>query len=174
MLVTFNNVPLSHTIDNIADYTFSPERKDQPPIKREIFIKLKHLATQGMFFYNNKLHKQIDGVAMGSFLKCTLANVFFGHLETVISKQPVSTHPKMLIRYVDDVFAAFDDDKKCDFFNILNTEHKNLQFTEEKSANTLQFLDVDIKIYAFGLVALRRNCSINALTFNNRIRQLGL
>ena len=62
----FTNVPLNYTIDIIADYIFSSERKDQPPIKREIFIKLMHLATQGMFLYNNKLYKQIDGVAMGS------------------------------------------------------------------------------------------------------------
>ena len=32
------------------------------------------------------------------------------------------------------------------FLNILNAHHKNLQFTVEKSANALQFLDVDIKI----------------------------
>ena len=45
------------------------------------------------------------------------------------------------------MFAVFDDDKKCDsFLSILNTQHKNLQFTVEKSANTLQFLDVDIKV----------------------------
>ena len=46
----FTHVPLSYTINIIADYIFSPERKDQPPIKRETFIKLMHLATQGMFF----------------------------------------------------------------------------------------------------------------------------
>ena len=68
-----------------------------------------HLATQGMFLYNNKLYKQIDGVAMGSPLGCTLANFFLGHLETVIFKQPSSTHPKMYLRYVDDVFAVFDE-----------------------------------------------------------------
>ena len=53
----------------------------------------------------------------------------------------------MYFRYVDDVFAVFDDNKKCDsFLNILNTHHKNLEFTVEKSANTLQFLGVDIKV----------------------------
>ena len=84
-----------------------------------------HLATQGMFLYNNKLYKQIDGVAMGSPLGCKLANFFLGNLETVIFKQPSSTHPKMYLRYVDDVFAVFDDEKKCDsFLNILNTQHK--------------------------------------------------
>ena len=105
------------------------------------------LATQRMFLCNTELYKQIDGVAMGSPLGCTLANFFLGHLETVIFKQPSSTHPKMYLRYVDDVFAVFDDDKKCDsFLNILNTQHKYLQFTVEKSAHTLQFSDVNIKV----------------------------
>ena len=96
-----------------------------------------HLATQEKFLYKYNLYKQIDGVAMGSPLGCTLANFFLGHLETVIFKQPSSTHPKMYLPYVDNVFAVFDDDKKCDsFLNILNIQYKNLQFTIKKSANT--------------------------------------
>ena len=84
---------------------------------------------------------------MGSLLGCTLANFFLGHLETIIFKQPSSTLRKIYLRYVDDVFAVFDDDKKFDsFLTILNTQHKILQFTVEKSANILQFLDVDIKV----------------------------
>ena len=66
-----------------------------------------------------------------------ILNFFLGHLETTIFKKPSSTHPKMCPCYVDDVFAVFDDD-------LLNTQHKNLQFTVQKSANTLQFLDVAI------------------------------
>ena len=93
----FTNISLSYTIDTIADYIFSPERKDQPPIKREILIKLMHLATQGMFLCNNKLYKQIDRVAMGFPLGCKLANFFLGHLETVIFKQPSSPHRKMYL-----------------------------------------------------------------------------
>ena len=74
-------------------------------------------------------------------------NFFLGHLETAIFKQPSSTHPKMYLRYVDDVFAVFDDHKKCDsFLNILNTQHKNLEFTVEKSANTLQLKHVVAKV----------------------------
>ena len=73
---------------------------------------------------------------MGSPLGCTLANFFLGHLEAVIFKQPSSTHSKMYFRYVDDVFAVFDDDRKCDsFLNILNTQLRNLQFAAERSAN---------------------------------------
>ena len=48
---------------------------------------------------------------------------------------------------MDNVFSVFDDDKKCDsFLNILKTQHKISHFTVEKPANTLQYLDVDIKV----------------------------
>ena len=45
------------------------------------------------------------------------------------------------------MFAVFDDVNACSpFLNILNSQHDNIKFTIEKSTNTLQFLDVDIKI----------------------------
>ena len=53
----------------------------------------------------------------------------------------------MYLCYMDHVVAVFNDDKKCDYFlNILNTQYKKLSLTVEKSATTLQFLDVDIKV----------------------------
>ena len=59
----------------------------------------------------------------------------------------MSCHPKLYVRYIDDVFAVFDDVNAClSFLNILNSQHDNIKFTIEKSTNTLQFLDVDIKI----------------------------
>jgi len=50
----------------------------------------------------------------------------------------------MYLHYVDDVFTVFDNDTCKSFLNVLNNQHKNLQYTLEKSTNTLQFLDVDI------------------------------
>ena len=38
-------------------------------------------ATGGMFLYNDRLFKQVDGVAMGSPLGPSLANFFLGYLE---------------------------------------------------------------------------------------------
>ena len=56
-------------------------------------------------------------------------------------------HPKLYFRYIDDVFAVFDDVNVCSsFLNILNSQHDNIKFRIEKFTNTLQFLDFDIKI----------------------------
>ena len=82
----FTNIPLSCTINIIADYMYSPHHNEHPPIKKNIFIKLLHLSTQGMFLYNNKLYQQIDGVSMGCSLAQTMANFLLGHIETIMLK----------------------------------------------------------------------------------------
>ena len=106
-----------------------------------------HLAPECMFLFKDELYKQVDGNGMGSPLGCTMANFFLGHLETLIFKDQMSCHPKLYVRYIDDVFAVFDDVNAClSFLNILSSQHDNIKFTIEKSTNTLQFLDVDIKI----------------------------
>ena len=54
-----------------------------------------------MFLYNDRLYKQEDGVAMGSPLGPSLANVFLGHLEehNIFTKEEIS--PKLYkIRYI--------------------------------------------------------------------------
>ena len=55
-------------------------------MKKEIFIKLLRLATQGQFFYKDILYKQIDGVTMGSPLGPKIANFFLANLENRILK----------------------------------------------------------------------------------------
>ena len=83
---------------------YSPHYNDNPPIKRNIFIKLMHLLTQGLFLYNNnKLYQQMDSVAMGYPLVPTMANFLIRHIETII----MPDHPKMYVRYVDDIFCSF-------------------------------------------------------------------
>ena len=120
---------------------------DTPPIRKNIFIKLMHLATEGFFTFNDKLYKQIDGVAMGSPLGPTLANFFSGNLENSVFDHSSPSHPKIDFRYVDDVFAVFDDNPAVDsFLNVLNNLHNNIKFTVEESTASTHFLDVVVKV----------------------------
>ena len=109
---------------------------------------MKHLATEGFFAFNDKLYKQIDGVAMGSPLGPTLANFFLGNLENLVFEHSLPSHPKLYFRYVDDVFAVFNDNPAVDYFlNVLNNLHNNIKFTVEKSTvSYMQSLDVDVKV----------------------------
>ena len=52
-----------------------------------------------------------------------------------------------LKRYVDDVFAVFENNHAClSFLNVLNTQHKNIKFTLEHSSDFICSLDVKIEI----------------------------
>ena len=54
---------------------------------------------------------------------------------------------KINLRYVNDIFAIFDDNLSiARFLNLLNKQHSNMQFTMEKSMQALPFLDVHVQI----------------------------
>ena len=118
------------------------------PRKKKIFKKLLNLATKGIFLYKDKLYQQIDGVLMGSPLGPTIANFFLAETETRLLQQQLNSAPKVYFRYVDDIFAIFNNEAdNMEFLDRLNSQHKNLQFTMEKSTNTLPFLDMELKIH---------------------------
>ena len=95
------------------------------------------MAIQGIT-YNDKLYKQVDGVAMGLPLGLTIANFFVTHLETVLIKNKPKPSLALYLKYVDNIFAVFEDEQDCsEFLNLLNKQHSNITFTVEKSTNSL-------------------------------------
>ena len=73
----FINVPLSQTIDLIANYIFYSNCNNHPPITKEVLVKLMHLATECMFLFKYELYKHVDGIGMGSSLGCAMAKFVF-------------------------------------------------------------------------------------------------
>ena len=77
----FTNVPLAETIQICADSLYN-DFLTPLPLPRNVFVELMNLATSSVeFTFNNNMHRQIDGVAMGSPLGPALANIFVGYQE---------------------------------------------------------------------------------------------
>ena len=73
----FTNVPLKEAVDIIANAIYADDTNILPiPISKEVFEKLKIMATQRIFMCNGKLYKQVDRVAIGLPLDPTIANFF--------------------------------------------------------------------------------------------------
>ena len=108
-----------------------------PSFPRNIFVELMQLATSSVeFSFNNKMHRQIDGVAMGSPLGPALVNIFVGYQEVKLFN--IAKRPLVYFRYVDDTFAVFNNEEDCNTFLIhLNSLHPSLRFTYEKESITL-------------------------------------
>ena len=141
----FTNLPLQETIDLCIKKLFQRKKKVNGMSERE-FRTLLELATKTSFFtFNGKFYNQVDGVAMGSPLGPTLANLFLCHWEEIwLRKCPKQFSPSYYKRYMDDTFVLFkceNDVKK--FHKYIGSRHKNFSFTFESEHNdSLSFLDV--------------------------------
>ena len=143
----FTNIPLDETIDICVDMVYNKRKKVKGMLKRH-FKQLLTLSVKSSFFlFNGVYYKQIDGVAMGSPLGPTLANLFLTYYEDRwLDNCPIQFRPRYYRRYVDDVFLMFErKDQVKKFLKYMNTRHPNIQFTcEEESNNKISFLDVSI------------------------------
>ena len=130
----FTNVALAETKEICAESFYNNDSM-APSFPRNIFVKLMHLATFSVeFSFNNNMHRQIDGVAMGSPLGPALATIFVGYQEAKLFN--IAKKPLVYSRYVDDTFAVFNNEKDCNtFFIHLNSLHPSLRFTYEKESN---------------------------------------
>ena len=141
----FTNVPLDETIDISVKKLFG-RRKKFEGFTKEQFKKLLTLAVKNSFFlFNGAYYEQVDGVAMGSPLGPTLANIFLCHHEEIwIKKCPKQFRPKHYNRYMDDTFLLFRSvDHVQKFFRYINSRHKNMPFTYVvEQEGKLAFLDV--------------------------------
>ena len=138
----FTNVPLAETIQICADALYSSEHSPAP-FPWQIFVELMEMATSSVEFrFIDIMHRQINGVAMGSPLGPVLANIFVGYYKSKLFQ--TTSKPEMYYRYMGDTFAVFSNEDECDLFvDSLNSLHPSLCFTFEKESNlALPFLDV--------------------------------
>ena len=77
----FTNIPLDKTINICVDMVYNKRKKVKDMLKGH-FKQLLTLSTKSSFFlFNGVYYKQVDGVAMGSPLGPTLANLFLTYYE---------------------------------------------------------------------------------------------
>ena len=143
----FTNIPLEETIKNCINDLLSNNFYSGKLSRKDLYDLLKIATPESSFIFDNKLYKQIDGVAMGSPLGSTLANASLCHYErTWLNKCPSQFKPVVYRSYVDNIFVLFKSKEHVKFFvNYMNTKHKNIKFTFEiEDSNNFSFLDVKI------------------------------
>ena len=110
------------------------------------FRQLLNLAVMNNYFvFNNELYMQIDGMAMGSPLGPTFANIFMCHLEEIIFSNVQNFYPNFYKRYVDDTICLFSDpNDKARFLEYINSLHNNIKFTMETEHEGNPSLNVEM------------------------------
>ena len=130
------NLALAETIQICADALYSLEHPPAP-FPRQIFVEFMEMTISSVeFSFNDIMHRQIDGVAMGSPLRPALANIFVGYYKSKLFQ--TASKPEMYHRYMDDTFVAFSNKDKCDLFlDSLNLLHPSLRFFFRKNLTWL-------------------------------------
>ena len=145
----FTNIPLDETIEICVNKLYTRRNMKIKGMTKSEFKDLLQLATkESLFIFNRQYFKQLDGVAMGSPLGPTLANIFLCHHEEIwLNCCPAQFKPVYYKRYVDDTFLLFrDEDHIKKFDKYLNSRHVNMRFTYQiESDKSLNFLDVFIQ-----------------------------
>ena len=79
--------------------------------------------------FDNKLYKQIDGVAMSSALGLTLVKAFLCHYEKIwLDECPTQFKPAVYRRYVSDIFVLLKSKEHLKrYVNYMNSKHKNIK-----------------------------------------------
>ena len=139
----FTNIPLEETIDICLNTLF--ENMKKAGLSKIEFKKLLSLATKETYFlFKGKLHKQAEGITMGSPLGLSLANAFLVHFEKKwLQNCPSDLKPYYYRRCVD-IFLLFTPPKHLEAFrNFLNGRQANMSITiENEKQKRLFFLDV--------------------------------
>ena len=115
-------------------------------IPQDKFLDQVNLVlTTTWYSFNSKFYQKTEGVAMGGTASSITAKIYMqDHERTAIS---TALHPpKVLERFVDDVYSILKRTHLENFFHHLNSLHQNTKFTmEEESNGGLAFLDTLFK-----------------------------
>ena len=87
------------------------------------------------------MHRQIDGITMGSLLSPTLVNIFVGCQEVKLFN--IAKRLLVYFQYVDDTFVIFNNDKTATLFSPTSTPFiPHYTSPTKRIPITLPFLDV--------------------------------
>ena len=148
----FTNIPLLETVDYLCDFISSNNIEIGLPPKnlKELILRCTYDVQ---FLFNNKLYRQRDGVAMGSPLGPTLADIFMSKLESGPLNGTISKFD-VYLRYMDDTFIICDKQYRADeLLDSFNRCHYAVKFTMEREQNDcLSFLDVHLRRTETGVI----------------------
>ena len=149
------------TMDVTSLYTVIPNNEglqalkyflNQRPVKSpssETLLRLAELVlTLNCFSFGDNYYKQINGVAMGTKMGPSYANLFVGFIENEFFSNYHGPKPDLYKRFIDDCVGATSSskDELDQFITAVSSFHPALKYTWEISENSLAFLDIKLSI----------------------------
>jgi len=142
----YTNIPNEESLQTARDTLHKHRQDTHEALKNDHIVALLELVlTCNNFEFNGQHFLQTQGVAMGTRVAPTIANLVMGAFEEKYIYQ-YHLPPPIWLRYIDDNFMIWPHGQaQLDIFmNHLNTVHPTLKFTHETSPESLTFLDTRV------------------------------
>lgn len=141
------HIPHGEGIDSALQHLFGEEQhRSDIPFPREFARTLfRAILEHNIFEFDGRMHKQIQGTAMGTKMAPVYANLFLDTFERkFLEDQPLK--PEVWRRYIDDILCFWQGTMADleSFLQRLNVAHPTLCFTWEVSDEKAIFLDLEI------------------------------
>ncbi|XP_058982824.1 uncharacterized protein LOC131804256 isoform X2 [Musca domestica] len=112
-------------------------------ITKDMFLNIvKFCIKDNRYFkFDDKIYKQKAGLPMGSPASPIIADLV---MESLLNEslQRLQSKPKILTKYVDDLFLIIREDAIQETLTVLNSFNKNIKFTlEEECDGKIPYLD---------------------------------
>ena len=138
------NIPIKEILD-IVNKHLRRNNIDKQTTEQCIGL-LGVILNNSYFTFNNKYYTNNKGIAMGSPISGTIAEIFLQHYEQLYVKHLIERQSiKYYTRYVDDIFIIFDSTKITEDEITASTTgiHKNIELMQNLETNEqIEHLDL--------------------------------
>jgi len=139
------NIPIAQTIDTATTQLL---KHNDPETTAQMCTLLEVILQQNYFIFLEQIYQHDKGLAMGSPISGTVAEIFLQHLEHIYSRPLIETKRILLYtHYIDDILIIYyTEATNHDYLTqYTNTMHTNLQFNPTLESNGyINFLDLTI------------------------------
>ena len=134
----YTNIDHEDALNTLTD--FMTDKLDSKYLTSTGFYNLLSLVLNcNFFFFKDIFYQQIKGVAMGTIVGPSIANLYI----YVLEKKWLNLYkPFFFSRYIDDIFMIFSDKN---LINSLSNNFKNLKLNTVVNTK-INFLDLNIEI----------------------------
>ena len=145
MVGLYPNIPHD---EGLAAVRNALDERQEKTISTDSLVELAELVLKNNIFeFNSRVYKQKQGTAIGTKMAPPYAILFLDYLEKNFLDNS-TFKPWLWWRYIDDIFLIWEhgEDELKNFINSLNDFHPNIKFTSDWSKESINFLDVQLKI----------------------------
>ena len=148
----YSNIPIE---EGIKAFEEELEKRENKMVPTEYYVKLLKLVLESNIFeFNREYYIQLLGTAMGTRVAPTYANIFMAKLEKFMLENCSPELAELVLcwkRFIDDIFFIFSGsyEELEKFLQYLNSVHPTIKFDDfehDKTENSCNFLDLNIKI----------------------------